>query len=52
MPAKIRKLPNQSKWEVIDPSGKHHAYRTTKKKAEAQVRLLNGVAHGMRLRKK
>jgi hypothetical protein len=52
MPVKIRKLPNKNKWEVIDKKGHHHSFKTTKSKAEAQVRLLRGISHGMKLRKK
>ena len=40
-PAKARKLPNQNKWRVTDTKGHIHAKATTKKKAEAQVRILN-----------
>lgn len=52
MPAKIRKLPGKKKYEVIDNEGHHHSFSTTKLKAEAQVRLLNGISHGMKLRRK
>jgi len=41
MPAKKRKLPNSNFYEVIDDKGHVHAKRTTKDKAEAQVRILN-----------
>ena len=51
MPVKIRKLPRQNKWRVYD-GGKIVAKRTTKEKAEKQARLLRGVAHGMKLKKK
>lgn len=51
MPARIRKLPNQEKWEVIDDKGHHHSFRTTKKLAMSQVKLLNGIAHGMKPKK-
>lgn len=51
MPIKMKKLPNSSKYRVYD--GKRIvAKRTTKKKAEAQVRLLRGVSHGMKLKKR
>lgn len=43
MPAKIRKLRNQNYWEVIDSKGHTHAKKTTKKKAQTQVRILNGL---------
>lgn len=43
MPAKMRKLPNKRLWRVTDSKGKVHAKGTTKKKAEAQVRLLNSL---------
>ena len=40
MPAHMRKLPRKNRWRVYD--GKRVTARnTTKKKAEAQVRLLN-----------
>ena len=42
MPAKVRKKGN--KYEVRTPSGTK-AKGTTKKKAEAQKRLLNAVEH-------
>ena len=45
MPAKVRKKGN--KYEVRTPSGTK-AKGTTKKKAEAQKRLLNAVKHGWR----
>ena len=38
------------KFSVSGPSGKH-AKGTTKAKAEAQMRLLHGVEHGMKPRK-
>jgi len=43
MPAKMRKLPRKNLWRVRDNKGKIHAFGTTKKKAEAQVRLLNNL---------
>lgn len=50
-PVKIRKLPNKNRYRVSD--SKHvHAKSTTKKKAEAQARLLRGVSHGMEVRRK
>jgi len=45
MPAKIRKLPHSSKYRVYN-DGKIVAKSTTKKKAEAQIRLLRGIEHG------
>jgi hypothetical protein len=51
MPVKIRKLPHSSKFRVWN-DGKIVAKKTTKKKAEAQSRLLRGLEHGMKLRKK
>ena len=44
MPAKKHKLFN-GKYSVSTPNGVH-AKSTTKKKAEAQVRLLNAIDHG------
>ena len=41
MPVKMRKLPGRKLWRVTDNKGKVHAKGTTKKKAEAQVRILN-----------
>jgi hypothetical protein len=43
MPAKMRKLPNKNLYRVKDNKGKVYAKNTTKKKAEAQVRLLNSL---------
>jgi len=51
MPVKMRKLPNKNKWRVYE-GDKVVAKGTTKKKAEKQVRLLRGIAHGMKPRKK
>lgn len=49
MPPKMRKLPNQRFYRVYD--GKNVvAKRTTKKKAEKQIRLLRGLSHGMKSR--
>ena len=39
----MRKLPNKNRWRVTDNKGKIHAKSTSKKKAEAQVRLLNSL---------
>ena len=41
MPGKVRKLPNKNKYRVYW-SGKVRAKATSKKKAEAQLRLLKG----------
>jgi hypothetical protein len=46
MPAKITKAAG-GKYRVSTPSGVH-AKGTTKRKAEAQQRLLNAVDHGWR----
>lgn len=43
MPVKVTKVGNT--YRVETPNGVH-AYHTTKKKAEAQARLLNAVDHG------
>ena len=51
MPAKIRKLPNSNKVRVWW-GGKVVAKETTISKAKAQIRLLGGVSHGMKLRRK
>lgn len=41
MPYKIRKLPNQEKWEVYNTKTKHKfAKHSEKKKAEKQLTLL------------
>jgi hypothetical protein len=51
MPVKIRKLPNSRKYRVYD--GKRIAAKaTTKENAEKQARLLRGLGHGMKKRKK
>ncbi len=52
MPATMRKLPGRNLYRVTDNKGKVHAKATTKSKAEAQIRLLNGVSHGMVVRNK
>jgi len=49
MPVKVRKVGN--KYKVTTPGGTK-AKGTTKKKAEAQKRLLNAIDHGFRPRKK
>ena len=49
MPEKISKV--KGGYQVKGPHGVH-AKKTTKKKAEAQVRLLQGVEHGMIPKKK
>jgi hypothetical protein len=43
MPAKVTKV--GEKYKVTTPNGTH-AKGTTKPKAEAQQRLLNGIDHG------
>lgn len=50
MPARMRKLPNKNRYRVYD-GDRVTARSTTKKKAERQIRLLRGVAHGMIPRK-
>lgn len=41
MPYKMRKLPYKNLYRVYNSrTGKIHAYATTKKKAEAQMRLM------------
>ena len=52
MPAKIVKLRNKNRYKVVDNKGHIHAKNTTKAKAESQVRLLNGISHGMVLKNK
>jgi hypothetical protein len=50
MPVKMRKLPRQNKWRVYN--GKEVvAKATSKSNAQKQVRLLRGVAHGMKLKR-
>ena len=49
MPVTMRKLPGKMKYRVYDGK-KVAAKSTTKKKAEAQVRLLRGISHGMQVR--
>jgi hypothetical protein len=49
MPYKEKKLPS-GKYQVKSPSGVH-AKGTTKVKADAQMRLLRGIEHGMVPRK-
>jgi len=47
MPYSIRKLPGQDLYRVRNTdTGDIKANATTKKKAEAMVRLLNAVNHG------
>jgi hypothetical protein len=46
MPFIIRKVRNKDCWQVKNKdTGKIHAKCTTKKKAEAQLRLLNSWLH-------
>ena len=42
-PAYMRKIRNKNRYRVIDSKGKIHAKSTTKRKAEAQIRLLNNL---------
>jgi len=48
MPYKIRKVDG---YKVTSPH-RTHAKGTSKRKAQAQVRLLRGVEHGMTVRRK
>ena len=48
MPVKVTKVNGFR----VTHGGKVSAKKTTKKKAEAQARLLRGIAHGMKPRKK
>jgi hypothetical protein len=41
MPARMYKLPNRNKWRVRDSKGHIHAKETSKKNAEAVVRIVN-----------
>lgn len=51
MPYAIRK--RGSRYEVVNTAtGRVHAKHTSKKKAEAQVRLLRGIEHGMTPRRR
>lgn len=50
MPVRMVKLPNSNRYRVYD-GDRIAAKSTTKEKAEAQVRLLRGIAHGMTPRK-
>lgn len=46
MPYKIRQ--RGGRYEVVNSAtGRVHARHTTKRKAEAQVRLLRGIEHGL-----
>lgn len=47
MPVRIRKVPNKQCWRVYD-GDRVAAKCTTRKKAEAQARLLRGVKHGFK----
>ena len=46
-PTRMRKLPNQQKYRVYD-GDRTTAFATSKRKAEAQVRLLRMTAHRKR----
>ncbi len=51
MPARVRKIAQGKKkgqFKVVSPEGDVTAKGTTKEKAEAQRRLLEGVKHGWR----
>ncbi|MBI5491516.1 MAG: hypothetical protein HY893_01135 [Deltaproteobacteria bacterium] len=51
MPARVKKIAQgkrRGKCEVVTPEGDVTAKGTTKEKAEAQRRLLEGVKHGWR----
>ena len=53
MPYLIRKLPNKNKYRVKDKkTGRIMSYGTSKKNAEAQVRLLMGVENNPKFAKK
>jgi hypothetical protein len=41
MPARMRKIRNKNLWRVSDSKGRIFAKGTSKKRAEAQVRILN-----------
>jgi hypothetical protein len=43
MPAIMRKIRGTNSYRVTDNKGRVHAKKTTKKKAEAQVRILNNL---------
>ena len=46
-------LPANGGFKVVNTqTGQVHAKHTTRDKAEAQVRLLRGVEHGMKVRSK
>ena len=51
MPVRIRKLPKKNKYRVYD-GDKVVAKETTKENAERQKRLLLGISHGMKPRKR
>ena len=46
-PYKMRKLPGYARYRVRGSKGEIRTRATTKEKAEAQVRLLRGLEHGM-----
>jgi 16S rRNA U1498 N3-methylase RsmE len=49
MPYEVRKVEGEDKWEVVNKdSGDVKAKHTSKEKAEAQVKLLEGIEHGWR----
>lgn len=51
MPVKVRKLPRKGNHYRVYDGKKVVAKDTTKEKADAQVRLLLGISHGMRLKR-
>lgn len=44
MPVVVKKIKNKNLYKVVDKKGKAHAKGTTKKKAEAQKRLINMIS--------
>lgn len=53
MPYAIQQNPGTHTYRVVNmETGFIHAERTTKAKAEAQVRLLHGIEHGGLIRRK
>lgn len=52
MPYQVRKNDDDSFRVENTDTGEVHSKHTTKEKAEAQVRLLHGVEHGMKPRRR
>lgn len=52
MPYKIVSIGHGKVKVVNAQTGKVHAKSTTRSEAEKQIRLMQGVEHGMKLRKK